>query len=186
MLIIYLLSLLFFLIFGIVFVAVFAVQILAIFTTHAPFVSIPRGIKKEIVKNLNLKNGDVLYDLGCGNAEVLVEAVKNNSEIYAVGVEVAFLPFWIAKFNARNYKNIKIVREDIFKTNVKDATHIFLYLYPAVINKLIKNIKEQCKSGTTVMSCDFELEDIDPIRVIDLKNISQNKFRGKKLFLYVI
>lgn len=41
------------------------------FTTRAPFVPAPREILPAIVQALELKKGDVVYDLGCGDGRVL-------------------------------------------------------------------------------------------------------------------
>ena len=172
--------------FFIVFVSVVASQFLAIFTTHAPFVPVPKKVVAEIVKSLDLKDESVLYDLGCGDGRVLLKSAELNPKIKAVGIEIAFLPYFLAKFHTRQYKNIKIKRENIFKTDMSSATHIFLYLYPEVINKLIHSIKSQCKPGTIIVSCDFELENITPKKVVNLENLYPHSLRGKKLFIYII
>ena len=125
-----------------------------------------------------------MYDLGCGDARVLLKAVQKYPDIKAIGVDMGFLPYFLARFYSRKFKNITIKREDIFKTNIADATHIFVYLYPKVVSKLIVNIKEQCKPGTRIVSCDFEIENFTPIQTIEL-NKSENA-RGKKLLIYVI
>ena len=167
----------------IVFVSIITMQLMAIFTTDAPFVPVPNKTEDNIIKCLELKPGSILYDLGCGDARILIKAVKKHPEIKAIGVDVGFLPYLLAKFYTRNYKSIEIRREDIFKTDVFSATHIFLYLYPKVINKLIHNIRKQCKPNTRIVSCDFELDNLSPIQTIELDTTS---LRGKKLFVYII
>lgn len=175
-----------FLILSVVFILFVLAQFIAVFTTEAPFVPVPRKIENEIVSSLGLNSNSILFDLGCGDARILTKASLKCPEIKAVGVEIAFLPFLLAKFKTRSYENITIKREDIFKTDLKDATHVFLYLYPKVINQLIHNIKAECKPGTVIMSCDFELDNYEPSRVIDLQNINPNSRRGKKLFIYSV
>lgn len=167
---------------GIIFIIL--IQVVAAFNTNAPFVPIPNGIEDEIINSLDLKEDSNIYDLGCGDARVLIKAVQRQPHIKAVGVEKAFLPYFLAKFFTRKYKNIEIKREDFFKTDIHEASHIFLYLYPKVINKLINNITKQCKTGTVIVSCDFELANITPAKMIDLKN--NNSQRGKKLLVYII
>lgn len=147
---------------------------------------VPSQIEEEIINALELKNNSVLYDLGCGDGRILLKAVQKHPNIQAIGIEIGFVPYLIAKFKTRNYKNVKIKREDIFKTDLNDATHIFLYLYPKVINHLITNIKSQCKLGTIIISCDFELENEKPNKVVNLQNVNPNSKRGRKLFIYTI
>ena len=184
MLIIYFLIIILLILLLVGFVIFILMEIIASFTVDAPFVPIPRGIEDEIVDSLELSDGSVLYDLGCGDARVLIRAVEKHPTIKAVGVEKAFVPYLLAKFRTRKYKNIEIKREDIFKTDLSDATHIFFYLFPGVPDKLIPIIKKQTQSKVVIMSCDFDARDTAPTKIVELKN-SESK-RGKKLFIYKI
>lgn len=58
----------------------FVIQIISYLKADAPFVSIPKGIEKEIIKALDLKDESIFYDLGCGDGIVLVEATKSNKK----------------------------------------------------------------------------------------------------------
>ena len=161
----------------------FLAEVLAKFTTDAPFVPIPDGISKEIIKILDLNNQSVFYDLGCGDGRILVDIVKSNPNIKAVGVEKAFLPYFLAKIKTRKFENIEIKRSDIFKENLSGSTDIFLYLYPQVLDKLLPNLESQCKTGTRIISCDFKFKEKKPTKIIEL---NANSRRGKKLFVYII
>lgn len=167
---------------------VFFFHFIAIFTTDAPFVTIPGGIDEQIFNALHLTDNSVLYDLGCGDARVLSYCLsyypEKRPKIRAVGVDIAFIPYLLAKWKTRNIPNITLRREDIFKTDISDATHFFLYLYPKVISKLIHKIKKECRSGTRIVSCDFEIADIQPKEIIKIK--SENSKRGERLFVYEI
>src|SRR3990167_8329445 len=151
MILLYLLILILLVIIFVGFILIISMQLMAVFTTNAPFVPVPSKTENDIIQTLELNPGSILYDLGCGDARILIKAVKKHPEIKAVGVDVGFLPYLLAKFYTRNYKNIEVKREDIFKTDISPATHIFLYLYPKVINKLIINIRKQCKPNTRIV-----------------------------------
>ena len=156
-------------------------EFFAIFATDSPFISIPENITDEIIKNLKLKNGDVFYDLGCGNGNLLIKAVHSNQNIKAVGIELAFLPYLISRWNTRNYKNIEIKRENIFKTDLSNADVIFAYLFPKAMDKLLPVFEAKCKSGSRLVSCDYEAQNYKPAEIIDFKNTNK---RGRKLFIY--
>lgn len=79
-------------------------QVIAIFTTDAPFVPVPKKIQKNIVDHLDLKAESILYDLGCGDARILLEATKKYPNIKAIGIEKALFPYLLAKFYTRKYK----------------------------------------------------------------------------------
>lgn len=165
-----------------VFLAFF--KITEIFSTDAPFIPIPKESIDNIIVNLQLTKDSVLYDLGCGDARILKRVIELKPSINVVGVEIAFIPYLLAKFYTRKYKQIEIKRENIFKVNISDATHIFLYLYPKAVNKLIDNIRNQCTQGTHIVSCDFEIKSCKPINIVDLKN--KHSKLCQKLFIYTL
>lgn len=169
---------------AILFALTLVAAIVADFTADVPFVSIPDGIDTTIINSLNLTGDSVLYDMGCGDGRVLIKAVESEPSIRAIGIEIALIPYVLAKFYTRKYNQIVLRRENIFKTNIADATHIFLYLYPKVVSDLISNIKKQCKPGTRIVSCDFEIDSLVPSETINLKNTESK--RGQKLFVYTI
>ncbi len=161
-------------------------SIVSFLLADAPFISIPKGINKEIIKSLNPKNDSIIYDLGCGDGQILIEVSRFNPTVKCVGIEIGFIPYLLAKINTNKYRNIEIRRENIFKSNFGEATHIFLYLYADVIDKLLPKILNQCKKGTRLVSCDFKFSNLEPKEVIDIRGLSKNKDRGKYLFIYEI
>jgi hypothetical protein len=184
MLFIYFLLISFVAVFFVCFVALFVFQVIAEFTTDAPFVPVPASVEEMIVESFALTDDSVLYDLGCGDARILLRAVQKFPHIRAVGVEISFIPYLLAKFRTRAFKNITIRRENIFTTKISDATHIFVYLYPQVINRLMPRIRTECTKGITLVSCDFELTDQEPERVSIPEHV--HGVRGQKILIYKI
>ena len=94
------------LIFLLVGIAIFSVlSVLDIFTTDAPFVPIPSKIEENIVKELKLQQGSILYDLGCGDARLLIKAMDMHPDISAIGIEIGIFPYLLAKLKTAKYKN---------------------------------------------------------------------------------
>lgn len=185
LLILYLILVLFFLLFSLAFVFITVAQLIADFTTDAPFISVPKEVQNEIIKTLELRDSSVLFDLGCGDGHMLVKAVESNPNISCVGIEIALWPFILAKIRTRKYKNITIKRKNIFDADISDATNIFIYLSP-IVSKLAEKIKKECAPGTRVVSCDFEIMSTTPVNVVDLESVNPFGRRGKKLFVYTI
>ncbi len=161
----------------------FLAQVVSIFTTDAPFVPIPKGIEDGIIESLRLGDNSVLYDLGCGDGRVLKKAIEKYPNIKAVGVEIAFIPYLLARFKTRKYKNIEIKREDIFQTDIRNVTHVFVYLYPHIMEKLMPILEKKCKKGTRIVSCDFEDKNLKPTEIIELDSLAK---RGKRLIVYTV
>lgn len=53
----------------------------------APFVPSPPEVIREMLKMAGLKEGETLYDLGCGDGRILIIAAQEFGA-YAVGVEL--------------------------------------------------------------------------------------------------
>jgi len=154
------------------------------FFSKIPSVSTRRKVLKQIVEIMDLEDGSVLYDLGCGDARLLFAASQTNQRMICIGVEKAPFPFLIARlrqFFSPN-KNISIIYEDLFKTDTSSATHIFIYLLPGFMDMLLPKLEKELKPGARVFSCDFKFSKKDPASVVDLK--SKNYQLSRRLFIY--
>ena len=75
--------------------------------------------------------GNVVYDLGCGDGRIVITAVR---DFGARGVCVDIDPVRIAE-SRENARQANVV-EDLFATDVGDATMVTLFLSPALNLKL--------------------------------------------------
>ena len=151
--------------------------------TDAPFLHTPKRIFEKLIKILELKEDSILYDLGCGDAQILRRISLDYPHIKMVGVEMSFLPYLLARYKTRKDENITIRMENIFDSNIEDATHIFTYLFPKGMEKLMPVIEKKCKSGTVVVSCDFEDKNRTATEIVDLDTLAK---RGKRIIVYKI
>lgn len=116
-----------------------------------------------IIKALNLKNNQVVYDLGAGDGVVIFEAAKEvlSKKLNTVFVAVEINPVLILILHLRrllhlNKKNIKVVWGDMFTMNFKRSTFnvkrytFYLYISPWLIEKTLSVIKKQFSRFTIV------------------------------------
>jgi hypothetical protein len=92
---------------------------------------------EAIKKALNLKNGHVLFDLGAGDGKIIFSFSDKN--IKTVGVEIN--PYLVLVMKIRwlfyfNRKNVQILWQSLFKTNIKQASHIYLFVGPYLIDSI--------------------------------------------------
>jgi hypothetical protein len=149
----------------------------------APFVTTRSALLKEIKQALALKEGSVLYDLGCGDGKILKYCLEQSKGVRAVGVEQNVFPYLLAKWNLRK-QNAEVLFKNIFNTDIRSATHIYLYLFPKMMERLLPKILKECKKGTRIVSCDFYFSKLEPDEIIHLDH--KNHKLGKKLYVYVI
>jgi SAM-dependent methyltransferase len=112
--------------------------------------------------------GDVVYDLGCGEGEIVIAAAK----LYgARGVGVDLDPERIrnARVNAASAgvtERVTFVEQDLFKTDVGPATVVTLYLLPELNERLRPKLLSELRPGSRIVSHDFGMGDWVPERTI--------------------
>lgn len=131
---------------------------------RVPYVpSNPRAVRK-MVKMARLKKGEIVYDLGCGDGRLLIEAERKNVD--ARGYELAPIPFLLAQLQKLwNRSNVKIYAKNFFDSNLKDANVIFCYLGPETMAQLYKKLKKECRKGTKIISNTFTIHGVKPVKV---------------------
>lgn len=128
-----------------------------------PYVPTRPPVVEGMLKLANLKKGDVLYDLGCGDGRIVVAAAKNYG-VTAVGFDID--PERIAEANA-NAKaagvtdKVKFVNANLFQTDLSKASVITMYLLPTVNMELRPKILA-LKPGTRIVLHAFDMGDWKP------------------------
>jgi SAM-dependent methyltransferase len=154
--------------------------------TRTPFVPVPKKLLREIIKALKIKESSVVYDLGCGDGRVLAACYKMHPQAQYVGIERDFIAIFVVWLRRKIFSKadaISIFQGDFFKYDLSAATHIFIYLYPQIMDNLSSKLEKELLSGARVVSCDFSLPRKEPAEVIDLHR--SRFYRGRKLFIYI-
>ncbi len=152
-----------------------------------PFVPVSNNILKDIKEALQLKEGSVVYDLGCGDGRVLFYLYKNNPNLKYIGVENSPFPYFLAYilnyFHKKRYKsNIEIIKGDFFNIDLSNATHVFTYLYPNIMDDLMPKLSKELNPGTRLVSVSFHFTNKREIKEIDLK---RGKYKlSQKIYVY--
>jgi SAM-dependent methyltransferase len=137
-----------------------------------PYVPSRKKVVKHLVKIAGLKNGEKIYDLGCGDGRILIEA-KKNANVTAVGFEAAPIPFLLALMRKHlSRSNVKISMRNFFKQNLGDADVVFCYLGPDTANRLANKLSSECRAGTRVYSHTFKIDGLK-LKKSWLKNRSE-------------
>jgi len=133
-----------------------------------------RGVIRQALKLAGLKKGNVFYDLGCGNGDVLIEAAKMGAK--AEGYEISPHYYLLAKIRTQKYKNIKIIFSNIYSTNFARADVIYCYLLPEMLEKLAPKFRNEMEKGSRLISIGF------PIKTF--KKGTEYNINGRKIFIY--
>ncbi len=139
-----------------------------IVTTRVPYVPIPQYVVDEVKRLLPMKAGDQFYDLGSGDGRVIATMGTAYPDAFATGVEKAPLPYTFTqiRFWFKPLKNVKTLFRNFSRVPLHNATHIYMYLFPDVVQKLLPKFEAELKKGTRVVSCDFPFKTKEPIEMV--------------------
>ncbi len=125
----------------------------------APFVPTPMEVVERMLELAEITKDDVLYDLGCGDGRIVVEAAK---KYRARGVGIDLDPQRIAESKARARQEgvtelVKFLQQDVMKADFSSATVVTLYLLPESNEVLRPLLEKQLKPGVRVVSHNYEI-----------------------------
>src|SRR3970040_817238 len=123
------------------------------------FVPTPQEVVDAMLKLANVTKNDVGYDLGSGDGRIPITAAKTYG---ARGVGIDIDPQRI-KEATENLKTagvsdrVKFLNQDLFTTDISEATVVKLYLLPSLNAKLIPKLNKELKPGTRIVSHAFDM-----------------------------
>jgi len=135
----------------------------------APWWRTNKKVAAAIGKMAGINSKDIVYDLGCGDGEVLLQAAKLGAS--GIGIEIDPSRALIAKLRIRknNLQNkITIKKGNFFEEDLSKASVIIVYLVPKTLEKLLPKFKKELKKGTKIISYRYEVS--MPLRKYDKKN----------------
>jgi SAM-dependent methyltransferase len=130
----------------------------------APFVPTPLPVVERMLELAKVNAADVVYDLGSGDGRVVITAAQRYG---ARGVGIELNPVWVR--DARRFAEMLGVAdkvtfriEDLFTTDLREATVVTLYLYPAMNRKLAPRLLAELKPGARIVSHEYGIGDWPP------------------------
>lgn len=133
----------------------------------APFVPTPEPVVERMLEAAELKAGETLYDLGCGDGRILFVAAQKFGA-RAVGVELygKLVKQTTEKALALGLQNqIRVIEGNLLEVDVQPADVVTLYLQRLTNEKLKPILRKQLKPGSRVVSHDYEIMGWKPARV---------------------
>ncbi len=152
-----------------------------------PFIPVSNNILGDIYKALEIKDGSTVYDLGCGEGRVLFYCSKLSPKAKYIGIENSLFPLLLARFRGwwhtkTTGTKIEIINQNFFERDLSDATHVFTYLYPNVMDDLITKFDRELKPGTKLVSVSFKFTQKQPKLAIDL---NRGKYKlARHIYVY--
>jgi len=156
--------------------------------SKVPLISVPKAILPDVYKFLDIKKDSVVYDLGCGDGQALFYFANLTPKAKYIGIENGAFPLLVAKLHRlikgkKKTNGVEIINKDFFKQDLAEATHIFMYLYPNIMDDLLSKFDTELKKGTKVVSVSFQFTLKRPVAEIDLERYGRFEL-ARKLYIY--
>ncbi|MBS9525252.1 class I SAM-dependent methyltransferase [Litoribacter ruber] len=154
------------------------------FSDYVPYVPTPKEVMEVIFELAEIKDGDVLYDLGSGDGRIPIEASVRYG-IRSVGVEIDDELVRRARVGAERKgveELVTIIQGDLFQQDFSDATVLVLYLFPDINEKLLPKI-QQLPAGTRIISHRFPIGDWTPDQT---RKVEMEDGRVHEVFFWIV
>jgi len=138
---------------------------------EVPYVPTHEKIVAEMLKVANVGKKDVLYDLGSGDGRIVITAAKRFGT-RGVGVDIDPVRVKEARENAVKAgvtDKVKFLQQDLFETDIREATVVTLYLLPEVNLRLRPKLLSDLKPGTRVVSHNYDMGDWTPLKTLQVR-----------------
>jgi len=130
------------------------------------YVPTPQDVVDKMLEMAEIKEGDIVYDLGCGDGRIVVTAAERYG-VKAVGFDINPKRIRESLENARKHNVghlVTIKQEDIFTLDLREANVVTLYLLPSLNVKLMPQL-EKLRPGSRIISHDFDMRGAKPVEV---------------------
>jgi tRNA G37 N-methylase Trm5 len=151
------------------------------------YVPTPQEVVDKMLELAEVKKGDVVYDLGCGDGRIVVTAAKKFG-VNAVGFDINPERIKESLENVRSNKVehlVTIKEADIFTLDLREASVVTLYLLPELNVKLMPQLAK-LKPGSRIVSHDFDMRGAKPVKIhnLDLDEDAAAESTGSEHTIY--
>src|SRR5436305_1309447 len=124
-----------------------------------PYVPSPQSVVADMLRYADVNDKDFLIDLGSGDGRIVLTAAK---VFGARGFGVEIKEDLVKRANDAAQQEgladrVKFLKQDLFKTDISQATVVTMYLLPDTVNLLKDKFLSELKPGTRVVSHDYPL-----------------------------
>jgi precorrin-6B methylase 2 len=127
--------------------------------TLAPAFPTPQTIVERMLSLAQVKPGETVYDLGCGDGRIVITAAQQ-FKARAVGIEIRrdIFETTLGRVNSLGLTDqVKIIHGNALKTDLRPADVVTLYLLTSSNEKLKPVLVQYLRPTARVVSHDFEI-----------------------------
>jgi hypothetical protein len=156
-----------------------------------PYVPSPQSVVSDMLRYADVNAGDFLIDLGSGDGRIVLTAAK---VFGARGFGVEIKEDLVKRANDAARKEgladrVKFLKQDLFKTDISQATIVTMYLLPDTVNLLKDKFLAELRPGTRIVSHDYPLTGWIPEKYVQMDLEEKVQISGVTttlIYLYVV
>jgi hypothetical protein len=156
-----------------------------------PYVPSPQSVVADMLKIAEISSKDFVIDLGSGDGRIVLTAAK---VFGAQGFGVEIKDELVKKANEAAKREgvadrVKFVKQDLFKTDISQATVLTMYLLPDTVNMLKDKLATELKPGTRIISHDYPLTGWIPEKYVQMDLEEKVQISGVTttlIYMYVV
>ena len=156
-----------------------------------PFIPTPWPIVDEMLKLVEIRPDDVVYDLGSGDGRFVIAAAKRHGA-RAVGIErnadlVVFSRVQAERDGVAD--RVTFVEGDVLEADCRDATVVTMYLLPRLMAQLVPKLRAELPAGARIVAHDYGLDPWRPDKTLTFhveEKVKVNGMTETKLLYYVV
>jgi SAM-dependent methyltransferase len=130
-----------------------------------PWVPSRKDRIRRALEMADLKEGELLYDLGAGDGRVLFIAAEEFGA-RTVGIEASILQYWFIKarilFGGKQAE-IQVRRENFFHADFSEADVVFAFLTSKEVALLQEKLQKELKAGARLVAVSADFSEWKPI-----------------------
>jgi hypothetical protein len=156
-----------------------------------PYVPSPQSVVSDMLRYADVGPNDFLVDLGSGDGRIVLTAAKVFGA-RGFGVEIKDELVKKANEDARSAgleERVKFMKQDLFKTDISQATVVTMYLLPDTVNLLKDKFLSELRPGTRILSHDYPLTGWIPEKYVQMDLEDKVQISGVTttlIYLYVV
>jgi ribosomal protein L11 methylase PrmA len=119
----------------------------------------PISVVTEALRLAEVKTGDLLFDLGCGDGRVIVRAAKlAGARAIGFDIDKGLLKNTRERISRAGVSDqVRVRRQDVLSIpDLRRATVIFMYLPHGAVNKLKPILRRGCRKGARIISVNYQ------------------------------
>lgn len=153
-------------------------------TPDVPFVTTPSEVVEAMLDLAAVRDGDVVYDLGCGDGRLVIAAARRAGGVSGVGIDID--PDRVAEARAAAAAagvadRVEVRQADLFDADLRPASVVLMFLLPSVNERLVPEF-DRMRPGTRIVSHNFRIPGIKPA---ETRTVRASDHLDHPVYLYV-